>query len=360
MSNRFVRAFSVGNGNCILVGVGEQNFLFDMHDCDEDDAKECKSAWELVSPWLRKNAEGVRILDVFCNSHGHTDHCGGFLKFKEQIDAGQLIIGEIWHNGHDRLWKESESELKKNPDCLHYLALRKEIERRKSGGGGFGNVQVILQAGATDASCFSVAQKPGDFAFEVLNPSKAEIDKKEKLTNDHSLVMRLRISGLPLLLAGDAESGAWQNFILPNARLKSWAQSSILIVSHHGSFSFFGPNRDEVREADPHPLNYSALDAVAAHNLIVSARERFPTHSDPKKEPPPHYAAYKWYKKWFVENRGASEQIEHPTAWKYTSDADVYIEFDGSNWKFTKAPEPTSKGYLPTGKQPARAGQTYA
>lgn len=361
MINRYIRAFGVGNGNCILFGLGDQTILFDMHDRPETDDAFGASVWELVEPWLRTNEQGARVLDIFCNSHGHVDHCGGFAKFKEEIDAGRLIIGEIWHNGHDRLWKEKEADLKKEPEGADYLALRNEIERRKENSGGFGNAQVALYAHDTDASAFCAAARPQDFAFDVLNPVKAEIQKKEKLTNDHSIVMRVRVSGLHVLLAADAESAAWQNSILQDPDLKSRAASSVLVVSHHGSFSFFGPNRDEVREADPHPINYPALDAVQPHNLIVSACDQFPTKSDPKREPPPHYAAYKWYKKWFEDNRDAPAAVEHPPAWKYTSGGDVYLEFDGSRWTFLhQAPDPKSKGYLPTGRQPARAGQTYA
>lgn len=358
MEKRYIRAFRVGNGNCVLVGAGTQTFLFDMAGRPSTDDDDGATAWDLVSPWLRTDAQGRKVLDVFFNSHGHTDHCGGFGKFKEELDAGRLVIGEIWHNGHDRLWQETRADLE-SQGAADYLALRDEIKRRETAAATFGNVVVALYAGNTDASCFSIATKPENFAFDVVNPTKETVGKKEKLTNDHSIVLRLRFSGRAFLFAGDAESGSWQDSILKNALWKTRVQSCVAFISHHGSYTFFGPNRDEVRDANPHPVNYSAMDAIQPFNLIVSACDRFPA-KDSSGDQPPHYAAYKWYKQWFVDNREVAFSVEHPDDWKYTFEGDVYLEHDGSQWRFLNdAPEPASKGYLPTGRTPARAGQTY-
>lgn len=358
MDKRFIRAFRVGNGNCVLVGVGTQTFLFDMASRPTTDDDNGATAWDLVSPWLGTDPQGRKVLDVFFNSHGHTDHCGGFGKFKEECDAGRLKIGEIWHNGHDRLWQENRADLE-SQGAADYLALRDEIKRRESIAPAFGDVAAALYAGNTDANCFTVVSKPADFVFEVVNPTKEAIGKKEKLTNDHSIVLRLRFSGRDFLFAGDAESASWQNSILKNALWKTRVHSSVAFISHHGSFTFFGPDRDVVRDADPHPLNYPAMDAILPFNLIISACSRFRTLRDYTRGLPPHYSAYKWYKKWFVDNRSVASTVEHPDAWKYTADGDIYMEYNGSEWQFGTAPEPSSKGYLPTGRIPARAGQTY-
>ena len=88
--------FSVGNGNCCLIEKTDFVMIIDLNK-----TKEATSSYDMLKPYFRKK-DGKDCIDVLVITHGDEDHCLDFKKFKEEIDAGNLVIGEIWHQGFDR------------------------------------------------------------------------------------------------------------------------------------------------------------------------------------------------------------------------------------------------------------------
>ena len=333
---RNITFFPVGNGNFCLIKVGDTTIVFDICDTEEE------TALERLKPFLREE-DGVYYLDVFCNSHGDKDHCGGFAEFKKEIDNGTLVIGAIWHSDYDRTKVEDEDDLPED-----YLALKDEIDRRKAiSNPSYGDIEVPLVAGVDETYAFEGLEKPDDFSLEVLNPFEDE-DEEDRDVNDMSLVINLEVSGLSLLFPGDTGSRVWQERIIPYLEdgNDDLAQAPILVVSHHGSYTFFGKTREEVRDADPYPDNYEALDFIEPENLVISAESRFPTSRDSSGDSPPHYAAWKWYHKWFRDNRDVAEDDKHPESFRYTSDGHVRLEYgdDGWDWNDDWAPDDDGEG----------------
>lgn len=317
----------VGNGNCCLISIDGINIVFDLRG-DGD-----KTSYQQLRPYLPMRS-GKRYLDVLCISHGDMDHCGDFTVWRGEVQQGRLIIGSIWHSDFDRTDETSRAVLPAD-----YIALHEEIERRKGvKTPTYGDLHVALKAGDTEEQAFSGLTLPPDLSLRVFHPTVEDIEDPDWDENDCSLVIHLTVSGLTLLFAGDSSAKSWQERIIPDILdedgQEEWARASILVASHHGSFTFFGCDRDEVRDADPAPDNYEALDYIHPSWLVISSEEEFPTR-DNSGDQPPHYAAYKWYHQWFREHQGVSANDTHPKRFKYTARGPVRLERgDEGTWRW--------------------------
>ena len=365
MGNPSITFFAVGNGNFTLIQVDGVNVVVDINGTKEEKGESGKTSLEILRPFLPREG-GASRLDVLCITHGDRDHCGGFAEFKEEIDRGRLVVGEIWHSNYDRTSVTEASKLP--PD---YLALRTEIlRRRRSGSPRYGDVEVPLTAWQDEGAAFSAARRPDGFSMKVLSPYYKDKGDKDWQVNDVSLVLNMEILGLNVLHPGDSSAKTWQERIIPytlrRRGMGDWARAEILIASHHGSYSFFGENRDAVREANPHPDNYGALDYVGAGHLLVPAEKRFPTSRDKSGQEPPHYSAYKWYHRWFRDNRGVPESDPHPERFKYTAEGHVRLERGGDGWRWRDDWSPPDgggdggRGFVYRRGETRRGGSEYA
>lgn len=336
MTQRDITFIPVGNSNFCFISIDGMSIVLDLG-CTKD-----KSSFSLLKALLKPDKNGVRYLDVLCVSHGDTDHCRGFAEFKKAMDDGTLIIGSIWHPDYDR------SEVQDTEDLTDYCALHEEIERRKKvKQPGYGDIQVALTAWDDESIAFQGLTIPDNVSLKVLNPYLKD-DEEDMNVNESSLVINLCISELSILYMGDAGYEAWQERIIPHTLTpqakREWAQADILVNAHHGSFSFFGKTRDEVREADPYPDNYEALDYISPAFMITSASTYFPTSRDQSGDQPPHYAAWKWYHKWFCDNRNIDETDKHPACWKYTADGYIRLEYGDDGWEWLDDWSPDDDG----------------
>lgn len=361
MTKRNVTLFQVNNGNCSLVCAGDLRIVFDLKGTED------QTSWDLLKGHFPLK-EGKRILDILCISHNDGDHCGGFSEWKEKIDNDELVIGSIWHQDYDRTKVEDKDDLPED-----YLALQKEIDRRKNSGKNiFGEIEVALKGGEDENIAFLGVPIPQDVKLKVLSPFIGDENESEWDTNELSLVINFEISGLKILYAGDSGSKAWQERIFPKIIKKqnttNWAKSDLFIASHHGSFTFFGPTREEVRDSKDPPENYESLNYIDPDYLIVSANNQFPTSRDQSGDQPPHYAAWKWYHKWFRDNKGVNEENKHPPEFKYTSDGHLRLELgdDGRwQWKNDWSPDDggddgSGKGFIYRGGETNRGESEYA
>lgn len=326
MSKSFTH-FCVGNGNCSVIE--DDNFvqIIDLNGNEE------KSSYELLKPFFRQK-NGKDIIDVLVITHGDEDHCKGFSKFKEELDGGNLIIGSIWHQGYDRT---KDEKYMKNPSA-DYLDLNLEIKRRKKiKHPSFGDIQIEPKARDNSNDLFVGISKPIDFDICVLSPFKRDDEDSKYDVNDLSIVLNVNYKGLSMLYTGDSSSKYWQDRIFPKLldkkKFSNWAKADVLVTSHHGSATFFGPDRITVRDSNPLPDNYEALNKIDADTFVVSAVSKFPLSGDSSGDQPPHYAAWKWYHKWVRENRGISENDKHPSNFKYTSEGNFRWVYKNYRWE---------------------------
>lgn len=315
--------FKVGNGHCSLIQGLEFVMIIDLNKTADKD-----SSYELLKPFFRRK-DGKYVIDILAISQNDKDHCCGFARFKEEMDKGNLVIGSIWHQDYDRTKTQDIKDLPTD-----YLVLREEIKRReKVSNPQFGDVVKTPKAKEKDGHLFEkIDNKPESLSIRVLSPFAG--DNEDTPGYDHnclSLVMNVQYGDISKLYTGDSSSKYWQDKIIPqllnHKMYKDWAEADIVIASHHGSYTFFGCDRDEVCNCEK-PDNYEALERITPNELILSACTRFPTGRDANGDQPPHYAAYKWYHKWFRDNRGVSDDDKHPDQFKYTADGNVRLEYN--------------------------------
>ncbi|HCC72024.1 MAG TPA: hypothetical protein DEQ09_12875, partial [Bacteroidales bacterium] len=318
--------FNVGNGNCSVIQLKDFLMIIDLNHSEDS-----KSSYEMLEPYLRV-VNNIRVIDVLIITHGDEDHCKDFKIIKEKIDNGELIVGAIGHQGYDR---RLVSKIKDLP--LDYLMLQEEIDRRKKiENNTFGNIQIALRAKNDERVLFNELKKPENLSLKILSPFDCDNETSDYSHNELSVILNVEVSGLRVLYTSDASSKYWQTRIVPellqDEHFSHWAKSDILEVGHHGSYDFFGEDRDTVRESSDYPDNYEALSYISPNDIIVSAESRFPINGDCSGDSPPHYAAWKWYHRWFRDNRGINEDDKHPNCFKYTSDGSIKIEYSGFTW----------------------------
>ena len=123
--------------------------------------------------------------------------------------------------------------------------------------------------------------------------------------------------------------------MLAKERYKDWAKADVLIAAHHGSFTFFDKDRETARD---NPSNYVSLEKkIKPNRILVSSSERFPM-KDEENQQPPHYAAYKWYKKYLADARLCRKEDEHP--FLYSCDGNVRFELRNGKWSVKENWEP--------------------
>ncbi|MFY0644486.1 MAG: hypothetical protein JXR19_08470 [Bacteroidia bacterium] len=326
--NRSITHFKVGNGNCSVITDDNFTMAIDLNSTDEI------NSFDLLKPFLRLK-QGILILDVLVITHGDEDHCKGFEQFAEQIEKGNLIIRTIVHQGVDRLCNELKKDLPTD-----YLALREEIERRAlSSSNDFGDIEVVPDFADNDSSLeIGAVNWPEDFKFTFLNSGRCYENHDDYSLNDMSLVLKVSYNGISTLYAADSTFKSWSEQILPrlySLERSDFLDSDILVASHHGSATFFDIDRETARDAIPYPANYVALELIKPETLVLSASSKFPLSGDTSGDNPPHYAAWKWYHKWFIENMGGSLDKE-PECFKFTSIDNVQWAYSGitNTWVF--------------------------
>jgi len=318
--------FKVGNGNCSLIETKDFVLVADLNKTEDAD-----SAFELLQPFFRKK-DGVDCIDVLYITHGDKDHLLGFKEFKEKIDSGNLVIGSIWHQDFDRTLSEDKKDL---PD--DYLAFQEEINRRKDIENPiFGEIERALKAKDSDDEAFKGISHPDNIKVHVLSPFMEDDEDSGYNHNQLSLIINFEIDSRNFLYTGDSPGKYWQERIVPDLLdiedYSEWAKADVLEVGHHGSFDFFGEDRNSVRDSEDEPDNYTTLDRIYPSDLIISASSKFPTSGDSVGDEPPHYAAWKWYHKWFRNNHGVKKSEKHPNQFKYTADGNIRIENNDNTW----------------------------
>lgn len=317
--------YKVENGNCCVVKDDSFVMIVDLKSTDD------KDSYDLISPHFR-DKDGTGCIDVLVITHGDRDHCGGFKKFKEKIDAGDLIIGKILHQGYDRTKSTKDCDSTYSDD---YEKFQEEIDRREAlSDAEFGDLVYAPKNGNEEDVILDGVDYPDNLNLFQLSPFEGDDETSEYDVNDLSLIFRLDFEDLNgMLFCGDSSSKYWQDKIIPECLQDNSeaAKSDRCVVSHHGSYSFLGKDRETVRDADPEPDNYEAMDYIKPEELIISAGMEFPTR-DKKRDDPPHYAAYKWYHKWFRDNRGVGENDQHPDSWHYTCNGNIQYKYENNEW----------------------------
>jgi beta-lactamase superfamily II metal-dependent hydrolase len=324
-AERHLTFFNAGNGNSALISLSnEQNLLFDLNDTEEN-----FPVLDFLKKVLPKQGKKP-FLSVYCVSHGDKDHIRGTTRL-----LGDFVVGEIWYPNYNRFQMEEEEP----PD--DYKDLHEEIERRReamqSGPLRVGDLAYDLTAmDYVNKVCGAFTQ---EFGIRVLSPYRKDEGEEDFGINDMSLVLNVEVSRMRWLFAGDAGARTWRERInthlLAKDDYRDWAKADNLIAAHHGSHSFFDRDLETARD---NPSNYVSLkEKIQPNRILVSSNARFPMKDEPQ-QPPPHHAAYKWYKQYLVDRKLCKESDKHP--FLYACDGNIRFELRDGKWEVVGGWEP--------------------
>ncbi len=217
------------------------------------------------------------VLDVFVNTHPHSDHIGGLKELRESV-----IVKNVWHSGH-----------KPGPDhdgpYSELEALMKEVEKAK------GNV--VQMKGSRSSMPFGRAE------IHVVSPAKYVVDDVEgekpedryKRIHEQCAVMRVAYGDdkqkARILITGDSDKTAWKEHITEyhsggddQKDTASRIAAEIFSAPHHGSYTFFKDHKDDESPYEEH------LPQIAPKQVIISA----PDQDDSKHGHPDDWALGKY------------------------------------------------------------------
>lgn len=174
-----VRVLDVGQGDAILIDLGELELLI-----DGGSSRDCVGS---LIPYI----EGP--LEVVVLTHAHTDHYGGLDEVLEQFDVLEVVTSEH------------------HPCKVTYQSFLADVAAE-------GSLTTEVRRG--DKIEF------GELSLSVLHPLTTGTDE-----NPNSVVLQLSYGEIDFLFTGDLESGAETELVLAGIL----EDVEILKVAHHGS-----------------------------------------------------------------------------------------------------------------------------
>lgn len=234
--------------------------------------------------------EGER-LDIFINSHPHNDHLCGVEKLHDAVD-----IDTVWHSGHIPS-KEHEQA---------YQELQRVIDRVIADGGD----EIELCGSRTPMSvgmveCYQLA--PAQHVKDDISDETTE--GRDRRIHEHCAVLRFGIDDTWIMLPGDADRDAWEQWITNYWKREGKIAAAILAAPHHGSRTFFRYEEEDEPYRD-------ALEAINPDYVVISAPQRAESpHGHP------HASAIELY----AEQVG-EENILHTGADRYSFICDIFTD----------------------------------
>lgn len=181
-SNLRVHFIDVGQGDSILIDLGDKEILIDA-------GEENPGVVNYIKPYI----DGK--LEVLIATHPHADHIGGLIEVLQKFD-----VMDIWTNGD-----QSDSQIYKE---LMNLASVENATMHTAKRGDLVQVGVL--------------------SLQVLNPSQP----LTKDINNNSIVLNMRYRDIDFLFMGDAEQEAESAILRSDMQIPD---CDILKVGHHGS-----------------------------------------------------------------------------------------------------------------------------
>ena len=192
-------------------------------------------------------------LDVFVNTHPHSDHLRGIKRVYETVG-----IEEVWHSGH-KPGKGDEDAYKELQYVIEQVGTNKVHQLKGSS-----------QANKLDDQDYHL----GTVAFNVLSPAEYVVDDiagekpEDRRRRIHEQCGVLRFChGNPMecvMITGDADRPAWEKHI--TSYHADRLRCLVLSAPHHGSVTFFKTGEEEPYEEH--------IKAMKPKHLVISAPKR--------------------------------------------------------------------------------------
>jgi beta-lactamase superfamily II metal-dependent hydrolase len=255
----------VGQGDATLMVVpdgGGQRYI--LMDSNVDAATGGIDLAELLGDLLDEG----ETLDVFINTHPHTDHVRGIKAIHEKV-----TIGEVLHSAHvpSKNHEDAYKELKEVMDAV--------------GSDNVYELRGTRSENMLDRGEKSIEHKIGDVNYNVLSPAqhvKDDVEGEDAETrysriHEQCGVIRFTYGStvVGILHTGDSDRKAWDDNGLTRYH-QDRLPSAVIGASHHGSRTFF-----KYEEADDTPYT-EHIKTISPEYLIISS----PKQSESKHDHP--------------------------------------------------------------------------
>ena len=319
-----IKFYPVDNGDNVLLKLDDKTSVIvdcQIRDCEENsngvttyDVKK-----DLIKE-LNKDSKNNLYVDLFINTHPHSDHCLGFDKNfysgspNDYTDTNrkneEIIIGELWVT--QRAFA--------NDLCNDGGAIRREAKRRKklfedgsAESPKYGNRLRIIGYNDDDTTVEGIHYVPGktvntfngktsDYLSMFIHaPFKKDLvrGKADKDENAASIVVQMQLRTQKngdiksrIIIAGDADHYVFEQILEKSKKNNNEDKLKwdLFLAPHHCSWSFFN---DRPYEDNSEPKDYSLefLDYKnTGANVIASSKK-----IEDKKPNPPHHSAKEEY-----------------------------------------------------------------
>lgn len=271
----------VGQGDATLLVVPNGNsFEYVLIDSNSDDVSGGIDILAMLKDLFEDEDDG---LDIYINTHPHTDHLA---KVKDIYN--EIGIDQLWHSGH-----KPGGDHKKSFENLEYVI------------GKLGDESVCRLQGSRECNKIDGEEYIlGDVKYNILAPAEYVSDDVEgekpearyQRIHEQCGVIKFSygIDEKQILVTGDADYTAWKEHITNYHEDR--LSATILSAAHHGSNSFFWKNSDTKSD-----LYQDHIDAIDPTYIVVSAPKRNESkHNHPDKEAMQQY-----------ENKVGSDNVFH-------------------------------------------------
>jgi hypothetical protein len=319
-----IKFYPVDNGDNVFVKLDDKTTVIvdsQIKDCAKtsDGITTYDVKMDLIKE-LNKDSNNNPYVDLFINSHPHSDHCLGFEKnfycgppndYKDSNrKKEEIIIGELWIT----------QSVFSNDLCSDGIAIGREAKRRKklfeegsTKRNDYGNRLRIIGYNEADTTVEGLHYIPGEtittfngkvsdyMSMFIHAPFKSDLvrGKADEDENAASIVLQIRLSTQKngdikskILLGGDADHYVFEKILekSKNNNNEDKLEWDLFLAPHHCSWSFFN-DRPYENNVEPQDYSLEFLDYKnKGANVIASSKK-----IENKKPNPPHYPAKEKY-----------------------------------------------------------------
>jgi len=216
-----------GESTLLLIPDGNGNYLNVLIDINTSVELGGVDVVKLLEDYLPRKKNNKPTLDLFINTHPHSDHIRGLDHMADRIH-----VLNIWHTGFNP--SKSHKDIHK-----HLEKLIKTVRKENGGVYEYDGTRTNYKLGASIVNIVS----PAKYLKDEID--KLDDSQRDSKIHEYCGVLRFGYGTemKHILVTGDSDKAAWQEHITNYHKERITA--NILSASHHGSRSFFKDDEDD-------------------------------------------------------------------------------------------------------------------
>ena len=232
LDNAEVHFIDVGQGDSILITLPDyKNVLIDAGD------KKAEYNAHIID-YLKENAHktsGKVTIDYFILTHPDADHVGGADEIFEEFDVKKVFRPYVKYVGTSDTYTKDFNKGTYEHRTVAYSEFLTALRDEKYGANNaqceweFFNYQSDFSGGVI------YNDVKYTYYFDFLTPTSAVESIRYKDINDYSPIIRFSYQNASVMLTGDAETEAENDFVSKYLGEEEYLDVDVLKVGHHGS-----------------------------------------------------------------------------------------------------------------------------